>query len=207
MAKYNEILIGRWNRFIQKLTGIKGEPPAAQLAGEISFTHPIFHGVENRYLEAWNRFGISTGTSAVAAQNSGFRFRNPKTSGAVAVVEKIVQYNPSAAVLAFQVSIGTTNADFATSVSASTTRLDARLQTVHSIMSLSIGNNVVAVGFPFLGGSIANAGPPLERILFEEQEITVLPGDALDFTTITVNVALNTDIVWRERVLEEGELA
>jgi len=42
MAVYNEIGIGRWNRFIQKLTDIKGSPPARQLASEIVFQHPYF---------------------------------------------------------------------------------------------------------------------------------------------------------------------
>src|SRR6266481_932188 len=58
MAVYNEIGIGRWNRFIQKLTDIKGSPPARQLASEIVFHHGIFSGEENRYLESWDLFGV-----------------------------------------------------------------------------------------------------------------------------------------------------
>src|SRR5882762_4396490 len=35
MARFNEILTGRYNRFLQKLLQMKGGPPSAQLASEI----------------------------------------------------------------------------------------------------------------------------------------------------------------------------
>ncbi len=88
MAVYNEIGIGRWNRFIQKITDIKGSPPARQLASEIVFQHPIFHGQENRYLESWDRFGVGLSVGPIAAQQSGLRLVNPSGSNVIAVVEK-----------------------------------------------------------------------------------------------------------------------
>jgi len=88
MAVYNEIGIGRWNRFIQKITDIKGSPPARQLASEIVFQHPIFSGQENRYLESWDRFGAGIVVGPIAAQNSGFRLTNPTGSNVIIVVEK-----------------------------------------------------------------------------------------------------------------------
>jgi len=36
MAKFNEILAGRYNRFLQKLFQMKGGPPSAQLSSEIT---------------------------------------------------------------------------------------------------------------------------------------------------------------------------
>ncbi len=35
MALFNEILVGRYNRFLQRLLSMKGHPPAPQLASEI----------------------------------------------------------------------------------------------------------------------------------------------------------------------------
>src|SRR5713101_6456511 len=90
MAVFNEIGIGRWNRFIQKITDIKGSPPARQLASEIVFQHPIFHGQENRYLESWDRFGVGLTVGPIAAQQSGVRLVNPSASNVIAVVEKAV---------------------------------------------------------------------------------------------------------------------
>jgi hypothetical protein len=54
MAKYNEILTGRYNRFIQKLFSMKGPAPAPQLSSDIAMQMSFFNGVENRYLEGWD---------------------------------------------------------------------------------------------------------------------------------------------------------
>src|SRR5258708_26699837 len=35
MARFNEILVGRYNRYLQKLLGIKGPPPSAQRSPEV----------------------------------------------------------------------------------------------------------------------------------------------------------------------------
>src|SRR5260221_11140349 len=88
MAVYNEIGIGRWNRFIQKLTDIKGGPPARQLSSEIAFQHEIFSGQEVRSLQGWDRFGLGSSVAAVVGQQSAARIRNPAGSNVVAVIEK-----------------------------------------------------------------------------------------------------------------------
>src|SRR5437016_6340246 len=90
MALYNEILTGRYNRFLQKLFSIKGEAPSPQLSGEIGPTFSLFNGVENRYLETWQRFVIVAGTGTPAAGNrAAVRIRMNVGSGVIAVVEKL----------------------------------------------------------------------------------------------------------------------
>src|SRR5260370_24014979 len=89
MAYTNEILVGRVNRGLQKLFGIKGPSPVPQLASDVQAVHPLFNGVENRYLDGWNRFGAQTSQGASVGNISGFRIRNPSTSNVIAVFEKI----------------------------------------------------------------------------------------------------------------------
>src|SRR6266852_9029470 len=84
MAKFNEILTGRFNRALQKSLQLKGGPPAAQLASEIMPTLAHFRGREDRFLESWNLYGSAGAGVATAGIVTGFRLRNPKTSGVLA---------------------------------------------------------------------------------------------------------------------------
>src|SRR5258707_6598107 len=88
MARFNEILVGRYNGFLQKLLSMKGGPPAAQLATEIGVNIGLFHGVENRYLEGWLRFGLNSSVTGGVAQFAAIRWRNPATSNIVAEFAK-----------------------------------------------------------------------------------------------------------------------
>ena len=69
LAIFNEIENARYARMLQKLSGVKGNAPVRQLAGEVMAVLPIFNGAENRYLEGWNRFG--QGLSLEWATTSG----------------------------------------------------------------------------------------------------------------------------------------
>src|SRR5437899_9413190 len=89
MALYNEILVGRFARGIQKYFGAKGSPPIKQLAGDLYIVHKLFNGAENRYLEGWSRFGWVAGQAAAVGNKSAVRLRNPPTSNVIAVIERI----------------------------------------------------------------------------------------------------------------------
>src|SRR5207245_11471807 len=94
MARFNEIQVGRYNRFIQKLLQIKGPPSMAQVATEMQPVFQFFNGAENRYLEGWLRYGQAASVTAGGAGTFFMvRLRNPATSNVIAVVEKIVVYN------------------------------------------------------------------------------------------------------------------
>src|SRR5713226_9548531 len=90
MAIFNEILVGRYNRALQKLLAIKGSPPLRQLGGEMMPVISIFRGVEDRYLESWDRFGIVMQSTGGVGQFPAVRIRNPAGSNIMAVLEKIV---------------------------------------------------------------------------------------------------------------------
>src|SRR5216684_1967801 len=87
MARFNEINVGRYNRALQKLLGMKGEASVPILASEIAPSFVLPYGVENRYLEQWNRFGLGMNVTATAGNQSAFRLRNPAGSNVIAVVE------------------------------------------------------------------------------------------------------------------------
>src|SRR5467141_5154557 len=89
MARFNEILAGRYNRFLQKLFQLKGGPPAAQLASEVMPVFPFFSGVEHRYLEGWYRYYGQLSVAAIAAVGPSYQIRNPLNSEVVAVIERL----------------------------------------------------------------------------------------------------------------------
>jgi|SRR6267143_761659 len=203
MAKFNEILAGRYNRFLQKLFQLKGGPPSAQLASEVMPTFAFFTGVENRWLEGWNRFGMSQNIAAVAANASGVRLRNPVGSNLVAVLEYL--------------SIITTLADFpfldhgalatdlGTIQSLSASRFDPRGSPQPNCIMSGFSPTTQA-GLSSAAQFATGANALLVVLAFEEQELTILPGEVLQVRCQVVNNGLTVNWWWRERSLEDSEL-
>jgi hypothetical protein len=203
MARFNEILVGRYNRMAQKLLSMKGSAALVTLSDELFPCLTLFYGAENRYLESWDRFGIQFQQSGTVGNNSAARFRNPTGSNMIAVVEKIVWM--TAVLDTLIVRIGPVGTDL-TSVQGAQ-RLDARGRAASTLIA-SQASPGAAFGFTFLasnpGSGIANSGTDL--IYDENQEIPILPGDALQLETNSLNVTLRVSVMWRERALEESEL-
>ncbi len=200
MAIFNEILVGRYNRALQKLFAIKGSPPLRQLGGELLPVISIFRGVEDRYLESWDRFGIVMQAAGGVGQFSAVRIRNPAGSNVIAVFEKILLTGN--AVQQYQAVLGVQGSDL-TPVGSSGIRLDARGRQSPQLI-LSNSTNFVAAGtnlFILSGQSSVN----YDYIWDENQEIALLPGDALTISTNVVNVNIVCNFMWRERFLEESE--
>jgi len=90
MAKYNEILVGRYNRFIQKLLDMKGGPPAPTLSGDIQAGFDIEQiPVELRVLMSYDRYWFNLVVTGVAVDDSSIQLRNPVGSNVVAVLESL----------------------------------------------------------------------------------------------------------------------
>jgi hypothetical protein len=206
MARFNEILAGRYNRFLQKLFVLKGGPPAPQLSSEIGVGIVLFNGVENRYLETWDRFGQGVNVAAAATFLSGIRLRNPPGSNVIAVLERVGFSETLADVIA--VRWGTATTDLATLQGGVGNRLDAR-QRPNPTLILSSQNTAATV--PALTGQFTIEAPdipaktPVQLLAFEDQELTMLPGDAMQLEASTVNQNLRGFFWWRERALEESE--
>src|SRR5260370_11139907 len=204
MARYNEILVGRYNRFLQKLFGMKGGPPTPQLASEIAPAFPLFSGSENRYLEGWDLFAGTTFLPAQVAATVGFQIRNPTGSNVIAVLEKI-SFDAGSAVN-ISISQGAT-ADLPTIVTA-VGRGDGRARSNPTCIASSsiaspanLGN--VMGNFP-VAGVAAN---PYEVITTENQECTLFQGGGHRIVTNSNNTTLFVNIWCRERFLEDSERA
>jgi len=210
MARFNEILAGRYNRFLQKLFAMKGGPPSPQLASEITANFQLFGGVENRYLESWNMFGSAVQAPAVAGQVTDWQLRNPAGSNVIAVVERLFFQKATVDAPPFFTIIGQdTNkigGDYAAGVGVrcldnrpvkgSTTTLGATLR-------VSIGNNIANTG-AVIGAISSQAFVPVNFIQTDDQEIPLLPGDSLLVTTGDAGI-LYVSVQWRERFLEDSE--
>ena len=204
MARFNEILAGRYNRFLQKLFAMKGGPPVPQLGGEIMPNLPLFSGAENRYLEQWDRFWIAMSVTGGAAQQAATRIRNPGGSGVLAVIEKITVAAP-ATLQQVQLQQQTTGADLTGLLSNATLmRMDARGRRSPTCVISTTTN--YAAGPQANGQCMLNVGVSYDFIFTDSQEITLLPGDDVTVFDGTVNVQLLNSIMWRERAMEESEL-
>lgn len=207
MAIYNEILVGRYPRMLQKLFSMKGAAPTKQLAGEVTVTLNLFSGVENRFLESWDRFGQALNIPAAATFQSGVRVRNPAGSNIIVVFERIT-YSETANDQPF-VTFGADSTDLTTVVGIANTTLDRRTARPSPTVIMSRQNTTAVV--PALASTTTlenifiGANVPREMIAFEDQELLLSPGMAMQISANAVNQALVTTWIWRERFLEESE--
>jgi len=208
MAIFNEILVGRFNKSLQRLFGIKGSPPVRQLGGEITPSHVIPSGAENRYLEQWNRYGTSVQINAVAAQLSTLRFRNPVASNIIAVLEKIA-VSTGLANTVFVTNRGANTDVDLTTVQQTVISVDRRLASTAagvggSTSKVSIQNGATAGGLQ-MWQFATEAKKTLELLATDIHEIPTAPGDWWDIETSVANDSLVVSLLWRERYLEESE--
>src|SRR5437773_7916632 len=91
MALYNESLVGRFNKLITQLHGIKGPgAPAPQVTPEIGHNVILENDrFEHRYLGGVNSYEAVGFTAAGVALNGAVGLRNPTGSGALVVVRGI----------------------------------------------------------------------------------------------------------------------
>jgi hypothetical protein len=207
MAVFNEILVGRFNRALQKLVGIKGGPPSRQLGSEIMPTFCFPWGVELRYIEGWNTYSYNVVLSGSPANTNMVQLRNPAASNVVAVFVKCAATAGAAADGAI-LSQGRKTTDLSTpNPAAAGQNMDPRSgATARSALVASIQQPAGAA--PGLDRAIASmiANSTYDFILDVTEEIPLLPGDAISIRNTNVNVGSNYTFWWRERALEDSEL-
>jgi hypothetical protein len=203
VALLNEILVGRYNRFCQKLLSMKGPASLVQLRGEMGVEIPLFHGTENRYLEAWDLFGIAIGVVAQGVGNVGaLRIRNPSGSNVVAVVTRALMQPQVVAADASSCYTGVIAVDLA-GIVAVTGAFDGRGRKAPTCI-VSRGTAV----FPSsqITAQQQEASETAE-CLRSGDEIPVLPGSFFEVEGNATNTANTMTIWWRERFLEDSERA
>jgi hypothetical protein len=209
MAVYNEILVGRFARMLQKFFAIKGSVPAKQLSGEIFPSFPLFNGVENRHLEGWQRFSMQTTQAAGAAGTAAFcLLRNPVGSGIMAILEKLVAVNISAAADGLNLFYGAAlaGADGGTVYTPQIMDPRAGAQT-GSAMKLTSGT---IAGGQVIGtqvdGVLADVNDWYDFILTEDAELgPIMPGNGVQVQTSLFVLGLSVSWRWRQRPIEESE--
>ncbi len=206
MALQNEILVGRFNRALQKLLGIKGGPPAPQLSPEFSPRIGVPTGQEDAYLWGYDLFAGVAVKAAVALQFSEIRMRNPVGSKVAIELVRMNVINGVTADPGLQVRFAAQgfNLDDATLLPGLPVQLDARSSRLASSAIFSTG--LVGFGTAILnfvlpsGGEVDLVGPP------EKGFLPLLPGTGIQVIGSVVNNALTLSFMWRERPMEESEL-
>lgn len=203
MARFNEILVARYSKFLQKALGIKGHTPTPVLSSEIQAALAIFSGAENRFLEEWDRFGVSTSQSSVAASLAGVRIRNPKGSGVIAVIEKIASYSTTG-VEQPSLQQGAVITDLTTILAPTRANFDPRGRNNPTCI-VSSASPAAALATTKANMSLTSSSFG-DFIVTDIDELPLLPGDAYQVVATVVNQNLNVTWWWRERSLEDSEL-
>lgn len=198
-----EINSGRFNRWLQKLFYIQsgGAATVFQVDSAIQAVIPYQNGVEERYLQGWNRFGVFLQAPAVATANASCRVLNPAGSNVIAVVEYVFSHQTTATTgtaLQLMIANGLSALSGGTAIPL---RIDARTKG-GSTLGASFGTSNVS------GQILVQrvTGTEATWIANENQEITLAPGDSLEVTDATQNEAIQTSFLWRERSAEPSEL-
>lgn len=193
--------LGRWSRRVERYFNIKGGGGLMDVEQALRMTLSFATGVEERYLEGWNRFAVVTTVAAVAANFSRVRIRNPVGSNVVVVLEQLAaNVSTQDTVL---VTWGPTVTDLTTLTTLTSTRMDPRGNaTPTAIVS---GNAQAAGGQAFLQRVVPTTAT-VDFVQNSDQEIPILPGQVVDIQDLAANITLAVTLMWRERALEASEL-
>jgi len=212
MAGFNEILTGRFNRYLQKLTQIKGSPPVPSLATEMMPTLPTEPPelpVENRYLAGIDQFWLAITTGVAVGANSGVRLRNPAGSNTLVTIEWLglseTQNDNVAPYLIMHILPNLVLSDLPSSQNASNAIDGRTLRKSTLIMSQNTNVGLPAGTFALEIPMTANGFFSLQ--LFDDMEIVMVPNTSIQFTTTAFNTQLQVSAKWRERFLEDSERA
>lgn len=206
MAGFNEILVGRFSKFIQKHFGMKGPQAVSTLSPDVMAAILFRNGVENLYLEGWQRFGMWTNQPGVASNLSECVLRNPATSGVLAVLEKVLVTVPTTETVHFDTGSALAGVDKGTVYTPQILDRRGGAQTGSALVLTSgstLGGQIV--GTTILGLAQLLANTPWDFIWYENEEILLLPGDGAQVEGETVNTALAVGWIWRQRPIEDSE--
>src|SRR6267378_8318669 len=203
MARFNEILVGRYNRFLQRLLSIKGGPPAPQLASEIQPQMDVEAlPVELRFLLGWHLYQSTIQQLASPANASGVQVRNPLTSGAVAVITSLSLAVSAGEIVTISETFGGVTGDLTNVFNGG--KVDARAKNNSMLVPSSFAPVADLAGIIFQ--AIIAQGNPYEFLNKEYDAIPLFPGHTLRITGALLNTDLSVHFKWRERPIEEGEL-
>jgi hypothetical protein len=204
MARFNEILVGRYNRFLQRLLSMKGAPPAPQLASEIQPQMDLEAvPVELRFLLGWHLYHQTVQQLASPANTSGVQIRNPLTSGAVAVITSLQISVGAGETVDISQTFGGVTADLTNVFGGQ--RADSRAKLNPVLIPSSFAPVADLAGLVFAATIVISN--PYEFLNKEYDAIPMFPGHTLRIVGQAVNTDLRVHFKWRERPIEEGEVS
>ncbi len=203
MALYNEILAGRFNRFLQKHLSMKGLPPSPQLAGDIQPVLALYLGEEANVHQGWEPFAIDVLQPAAVGAGNELRLRNPTLSGVIVRLESI--YFSANSVSRIDLQYGQPGADLGTSQAAAVRSLDTRGRAQSVLVASSaqpaaqsqIGTNI---------NSAFTAANTWTDFLVSGHQLLLLPTSAVQLSDSTLNISTVMGFRWWERALEDSEV-
>lgn len=203
MAKFNEILVGRFNRGLQKLVGVKGLVPSPQIGSEWVPALSLPLTAVDHYLFSWDLFASTQNPAAVVGQFPFMQILNPTGSNVLVEILKIVA-TPAAAGDRIQLGHGPGTAQGL--AAAQIGRIDARTVR-NSGVTVTFGNSATPqTGHVTIGNWIAAAITSFDLIVDSTQALPLMPGDSSVVNSTTANTAaFFASFLWRERYLEESE--
>lgn len=210
MALYNEILAGRFNRFVQKHFSMKGREGMPTLAADLQVNIQLWSEAENAYLEGWDLFGSFLSNAANAAGAAGQRLRNPAGSGVIAYLERYSIASSVAENPAVLIEIFPTTVDYA--VIQPVPALDGRGRAASTLVlsktNAATAGVLLSGGNGLIGGFLTAAANAIGYDLIQDPRagIPILPGRAVNIVGGVVNDNLAGTVRWRERALESSEL-
>src|SRR5258707_7357507 len=210
MARFNEILVGRYHRFLQRLLSMKGSSPSPQLASEIQPQFDLNEvPIELKGLLGWTLWAIGNSGQAVVTGFTAIRIRNPASSGVIVVVEKLANGGAAASNLSLIMDGTTTPASVdlpGGNVQAGTRDPRKSASQPSAIVSVTAASVISAFTGNLLDFAFVGVNQRTDFIITDHQEIVIAPGHFLTRYNNAFNSGLVGILWWRERAIEEGEL-
>lgn len=198
------VWLGRFERWLEKYFNAKGGGVVLDIEPSVRCVISLPIGNEDRYLQSWNRFISAPTVNALAANSGGARLRNPAGSNVIAVIEKLEFHPNVASASTFKIQMGTATSDLTTSGSGfrQDPRGNPNSSSISSVQTATPANLSTTIGEVIC----SQTGATYPYIVTVDQELTLLPGDALQVVDQTVNEQFFMFWMWRERALESSEL-
>lgn len=209
---FNEILVGRFNKALNAIFGIKSGAPSPSLAGDVTAVYLMDQAADGRYQEGWARWAATPDIGPSVGNISSFELLNPPGSNVIAVVEKYCSGMPNAAAQTSMLwQLNTVSFETAGTF-VNSAPLDGRignvLSTVQPVCKVTqkanaalIVNGVQILIIPAPAGTTF-----FDNTFTEHQEFVLMPGVALQCQLTAGNTELIGALWWRERPLEQSEL-
>lgn len=210
MARFNELQVGRYNRYFQKILSMKGPATVVTIADELIPVLNIQAKSEDLFMQSWESYKLADSVANVAAQQSVYSLRNPIGSNVVAVITRMnLQFITAADVALVRYQAGNAQPLTGGTAGVAAQNLDARSQRSASTLINAFLNSAAP---PLLGQPIFQVAapiatyPPLEFCVnTPEDEIPLLPGSIIEILSAGVNQTMRVGFHWRERFLEDSE--